>query len=113
MLIANHGKVNGQQVIPQEVIKNILSPGDHPSWKASDFASMEPVIKSYRSYWYITENKNHGVFAWGIHGQHMYVDPTNNIVIVQMSSLPNQSEDIENPMVDVMVQIADMLVKNK
>lgn len=113
MLIANHGKINGVQIIPEAVIQKIISAGDHPSWKASDFASMEPVIKSYRSYWYITENKNHGVFAWGIHGQHMYVDPTNNIVIVQMSSLPNQAEDIEMPMIDVMVQIADMLAKNK
>lgn len=113
MMIANHGKINGVQVIPEAVIQKILSAGDHPSWKASDFATMEPVIKSYRSYWYITENKNHGVFAWGIHGQHMYVDPTNNIVIVQMSSLPKQSEDIEMPMVDVMVQIADMVANNK
>jgi CubicO group peptidase (beta-lactamase class C family) len=72
---------------------------------------MEPVIKSYRSYWYITENKNRGVFAWGIHGQHMYVDPANNIVIVQMSSLPDQAGDIEYPMVAVMVEIADMLAK--
>ena len=109
MLIANNGKVNGKQVIPEEVINKITSAGDHPSWKVSDFASMEPVIKSYRSYWYITENKNRGVFAWGIHGQHMYVDPANNIVIVQMSSLPKQSEDIEMPMIAVMVQIADML----
>ncbi|HJV18790.1 MAG TPA: amidohydrolase family protein [Sediminibacterium sp.] len=113
MLIANRGKIKGVQIIPKAVIQKIISAGDHPSWKASDFASMEPVIKSYRSYWYITENKNHGVFAWGIHGQHMYVDPTNNIVIVQMSSLPNQSEDIEMPMVDIMVQIADMLAKSK
>ena len=111
MMLANHGKVNGVQIIPDAVIRNITSNGDHPSWKASDFASMEPIIKSYRSYWYITENKNRGVFAWGIHGQHMYVDPTNNIVIVQMSSLPEQSEDIEMPMIDVIVQIADMLAK--
>lgn len=111
MLIANHGKVNGIQIIPSAVIQKILSPGDHPSWKASDFSSMEPVVKSYRSYWYITENKNKGVFAWGIHGQHMYVDPTNNIVIVQMSSLPQQADDIENTMVDIMVQIADVIAK--
>jgi len=113
MVLANHGRINGVQVIPEAVIKKITSNGDHPSWKASDFVYMEPVIKSYRSYWYITENKNRGVFAWGIHGQHMYVDPTNNIVIVQMSSLPNQAEDIENPMVEVMVQIADLLANGK
>jgi CubicO group peptidase (beta-lactamase class C family) len=112
MLIANNGKINDVQVIPEAVIDKITSPGDHPSWKASDFAIYEPLIKSYRSYWYITENKSRGVFAWGIHGQHMYVDPTHNIVIVQMSSLPNQAEDIEMPMIDVMVQIADMLAKN-
>jgi CubicO group peptidase (beta-lactamase class C family) len=113
MVIANHGKISGVQVIPETVIQRITSNGDHPSWKASDFVYMEPVIKSYRSYWYITENKNRGIFAWGIHGQHMYVDPTNNIVIVQMSSLPNQAEAIENPMVEVMVQIADLLAKGK
>ena len=112
MLIASKGKVNGVQVIPEAVINKITSSGDKDSWKKSDFASMEPVIKSYRSYWYITENKNHGVFAWGIHGQHMYVDPTNNVVIVQMSSLPEQVNDIEMPMVDVMVQIANMVAKN-
>ncbi len=112
MLIANNGKINGVQVIPEAVIDKITSAGDHPSWKASDFASYEPLIKSYRSYWYITENKSRGVFAWGIHGQHMYVDPTHNIVIVQMSSLPKQAEDIEMPMIDVMVQIADKLATN-
>ena len=112
MLIASKGKVNGVQVIPEAVINKITSSGDKDSWKKSDFASMEPVIKSYRSYWYITENKNHGVFAWGIHGQHMYVDPTNNVVIVQMSSLPEQVNDIEMPMVDVIVQIANMVAKN-
>ena len=35
-----------------------------------------------------------------------------NIVVVQKSSLPNRSEDIERPIVDVIVQIADMLVKS-
>jgi hypothetical protein len=42
----------------------------------------------------------------------MYVDPTHHIVVVQMSSLPKQADDIENNMVGIMVQIGDMLAAN-
>jgi CubicO group peptidase (beta-lactamase class C family) len=40
----------------------------------------------YRSKWYILEGAAPLVFALGIHGQNLFVDRTNEIVIAKLSS---------------------------
>jgi CubicO group peptidase (beta-lactamase class C family) len=110
MLIANNGKVNGQQVLPKAVIERITGGGDPKSWEAGEYANLKPLINSYHSYWYQTDNKNHAVMAMGIYGQYAYIDPTDKTVIVKFGSLPAQIMDnLENPLLAVFPQIAQQV----
>lgn len=92
-MIANNGQFNNQQILPAEVIKSITGGGNKLSWKNGEYRELIPNLNSYHSFWYQTDNKNHAVMAMGIHGQHMYIDPVNNVVIVKFASYPTQFVD--------------------
>ena len=40
----------------------------------------------YRSQWYVLHGKSPLVFGWGIHGQHLFVDRANELVVAKLSS---------------------------
>jgi hypothetical protein len=40
----------------------------------------------YRSKWYAVRGREPFVFGYGIHGQHLFVDPANELVIAKVSS---------------------------
>jgi CubicO group peptidase (beta-lactamase class C family) len=40
----------------------------------------------YRSQWYMVEGEAPLYFAYGIHGQFLFVDPRNSLVIAKLSS---------------------------
>ena len=40
----------------------------------------------YRSQWYVLEGKAPLLFGLGIHGQNLFIDPANGIVIAKFSS---------------------------
>ena len=40
----------------------------------------------YRSQWYVLEGKSPLIFGLGIHGQHLFIDRKNELVIAKLSS---------------------------
>ena len=43
----------------------------------------------YRTQWYIERGKEPVISGFGIHGQHLFVDPENKIVVAKFSSGPS------------------------
>ena len=41
---------------------------------------------SYRSGWYVIHDAPKTLFAMGIHGQNLFIDPADSLVIVKVSS---------------------------
>lgn len=111
-MIANGGKYNGVQVLPPQVIRNLMSGGDKTAWANGDYAAMRPYINSYHSYWYQSDNQNHVIMAMGIYGQNMYIDPVNDVVVVKFASYPTQVVDsYDNGWMEVYPQIVKRLGK--
>ena len=49
---------------------------------------------SYRNGWYVVHDAPRMIFAMGIHGQNLFVDPDNELVITKFSS-HNDENDVE------------------
>ena len=61
-----------------------LQQGDAEAWAAGDLRQYFPGLPMrYRDQWYVWGDL---YFGLGIHGQHLFVDPANQIVIAKLSS---------------------------
>jgi CubicO group peptidase (beta-lactamase class C family) len=61
--------------------------GDASAWAAGDLAQYYPGLPMrYRSQWYVVDGEAPLVFGMGIHGQNLFVDRANEIVIAKFSS---------------------------
>ena len=87
LMIANHGKVNGQQAFPAKAIDRLFEYGDARAWQNGNFKSAA-MIRSYRSYWYQLGGDDHALAGLGVFGQGLYVNPTLGLVTVRFSSTP-------------------------
>jgi len=92
-MMLNQGKVNNRQIVPQEWLNDILISGNTQAWKKGMFSELFPNGR-YRNYWYLTGNENNAFCAIGIHGQWIYCDPENSLVIVRQSS---QGPAVDDP----------------
>jgi CubicO group peptidase (beta-lactamase class C family) len=90
LMIADHGKVAGERVFPENVIGRLFEYGDATAWKNGNFGS-NPVFRSYRSYWYQLGGDDHALMGLGVFGQGLYINPTRHVVTVRFSSLPAHS----------------------
>jgi hypothetical protein len=110
LLMLNGGKINGQQLFPKEVAKNIRAGGDKKAFAKAGYKSLEGG--SYRSMWWILHNK-HGAFAArGVHGQTIYVDPTVEMVIVRYASFPTaKNSQIDPTSLPAYQAVAEYLMK--
>jgi CubicO group peptidase (beta-lactamase class C family) len=83
------GDNNGSaSVIPPALIADIAGNGDRDAWKGGEFAaSFGGGAMSYRSGWYVIHGDPQILFAMGIHGQNLFVDRANRLVIAKVSSL--------------------------
>ena len=87
LMIADHGRVNGQQVFPANAIDRLYEHGDAVAWKNGNFKN-NPVVNSYRSYWYQLDGEDHALMGLGVFGQGLYINPARHIVTVRFSSMP-------------------------
>lgn len=88
-LLVQNGRRGPRQIVPEAWINDIAGNGSRQAWDAGSFAEDFPGMPiSYRSKWYILEGEAPIIFAIGIHGQHLFVDRKNAIVIAKMSSHP-------------------------
>ncbi|PPR65027.1 MAG: 6-aminohexanoate-dimer hydrolase [Alphaproteobacteria bacterium MarineAlpha4_Bin2] len=88
-LIAQGGRHGETQVIPQDWLEDIVSGGDPAAWNKGPFTKYWPGRDMhYRSKWYVERGSKPLVSGYGIHGQHLFVDRDNAIVIAKLSSGP-------------------------
>ena len=68
-------------------IDDIESKGDRKAWDAGSFTAYFPDMPmKYRSKWYVLEGASPLIFGLGIHGQNLFIDRRNQIVIAKLSS---------------------------
>lgn len=93
-MMLDGGFYNGQQIIPSQWVEDIRFKGNNSTWKSSHFGEIWPK-GAYRSQWYITNDAYGSYFASGVNGQHVWINPTTDVVVVKFSSHP-MSVDLES-----------------
>lgn len=84
-MLANNGRFNGQQILPERVVAKIRAGGNPQHWHTYPW---ETGTNSYTSQWYV-DTAAKIVRAMGIHGQMIEIDYDNDQVIVVQSSWPS------------------------
>jgi CubicO group peptidase (beta-lactamase class C family) len=88
-LIVDDGRRGTRPVIPASVINDIAKNGDADAWRNGEwgksFASISQNMR-YRSGWYLVDDQPKTMFAMGIHGQNLFIDRANRIVVAKLSS---------------------------
>jgi CubicO group peptidase (beta-lactamase class C family) len=86
-VVADGGACEGRQIIAAAWIDDIAQNGNADAWDAGVFAPFFPGRRMhYRNKWYADLGEAPLLFALGIHGQYLFVDRRNQLVIVMMSS---------------------------
>lgn len=68
-------------------IDDIERNGDRKAWDAGSFTAYFPDLPiKYRSKWYVLEGEAPLIFGLGIHGQNLFIDRANQLVIAKLSS---------------------------
>ena len=79
----------GQWMIEErsDWMKRLATTADPKAWAAGDLARyFRGLPMRYASQWYVLEGDAPLIFGWGIHGQFLFVDGVNQIVIAKLSS---------------------------
>jgi len=80
---------NGRDVIPSTWIEDIATAGSQEAWREGEwgeaFRPISPHMR-YRNGWYVIDAVPQLPFAMGIHGQNLFLDRANRIVIAKFSS---------------------------
>lgn len=87
-LVAQDGHAaDGRAVVPAGWIDGMWNQGDAQAWNQGEFAAgFAGMRMRYRSGWYVVDDAPGMLFAMGIHGQHLFVDRRNELVIAKLSS---------------------------
>ncbi len=86
-LMVQGGQRGGTQVIAAGWLEDVGTGGSREAWDLGAFVEHYPGYPMrYRSKWYINEGPSPLIFGIGIHGQFLFVDRANQIVIAKMSS---------------------------
>ncbi|MFE9095379.1 serine hydrolase domain-containing protein [Streptomyces sp. NPDC007264] len=86
-MVLEQGAVGDRQVVPADWVAAILSGGDVAAADGTVFRTVHPR-GSYRNHWWVTGDDHGSVYATGIYGQYLWIDPTAEVVVVKFSSLP-------------------------
>ena len=92
----------GLWVLEQGKVERFEHEGDPKAWAAGDMAPYYPGLPMrYRSKWYVVDASKDEkaaplVFGMGIHGQNLFIDRVNGVVIAKLSSqaMPMDAERI-------------------
>ena len=77
----------GLWLMAQPLMDALEHAGDPKAWERGDLAKYFPGLPlRYCSQWYAMEGAAPLVFGYGIHGQHLFIDRKNEIVVVKVSS---------------------------
>ena len=106
-VVAQNGQIDGVQIVPREWIADMARNGDPTAWFAAPFSQNFPGREiHYRSQWYAQRNRDPMLFALGIHGQWLFVDHRQNIVMAKLSS---QEEPLDSAKIALTMDIFDGL----
>ncbi|PEB78922.1 serine hydrolase domain-containing protein [Bacillus nitratireducens] len=93
-MMLNDGYYNGQQIIPEHIIKDIKKGGNR-KYLAESITHSHLAEFSYLNQWWISHDQYGGYSARGRFDQQIYIAPKADIVIVKLSShLPRAKETI-------------------
>lgn len=85
-MLRNNGRYNGEQIVPEAVLKTIRQGGDKQAFAQAGYSQLKGW--SYRAMWWVTHNPDGAFMARGVHGQSIYIDPAAEMVIVRFASHP-------------------------
>lgn len=85
-MLRNNGRFNGEQIVPDSVVKDIRQGGDKHAFAQAGYSQLKGW--SYRNMWWVTHNPDGAFMARGVHGQSVYIDPAAEMVIVRFASHP-------------------------
>ncbi|MBV0934365.1 serine hydrolase domain-containing protein [Marinobacterium weihaiense] len=85
-LMRNNGKLGDEQILHPDVVPDIRSGAHYPAFAQPLDDSLADW--SFRSMWWATGNEQGAFMARGVHGQSLYIDPENEIVIARFASHP-------------------------
>lgn len=85
-MLRNGGRLNGQQIVSESVVKDIQQSGDKQAFTQAGYGQLKGW--SYRSMWWVTHDADGAFMARGVHGQSVYIDPKAEMVIVRYASHP-------------------------
>ncbi|MCG6203179.1 beta-lactamase family protein [Rhodopseudomonas sp. HC1] len=86
-LLLDGGVRGGHAIVPGAWIDDLWNNGDRDAWRTGEWQKLFPYRSmSYRGGWYVVDDEPRTMFAMGIHGQNLFVDPTNRLVIAKLSS---------------------------
>jgi 6-aminohexanoate-oligomer exohydrolase len=86
-LMLDDGKANGQTVVPSSWINDTMRGGDPQLARGTAYQQVHPN-GSYRNQWWAPGDSRGTVYAAGIHGQFIWIDPISDTVIAKFSSDP-------------------------
>lgn len=89
------GRFNGQQIIPEAVVRDIAAGGERAAFPQAAFPTLPGW--SYRNMWWVTHNEHGAYTARGIHGQALYIDPKAEMVIARFASHPIPNNPFNDP----------------
>jgi CubicO group peptidase (beta-lactamase class C family) len=88
-LIVDDGTRNSCNIIPPAWINDIERSGDEAAWQSGNMECDFPGLDIlYRSQCYSLRGDTPLLFGFGIHGQYLFADRNNGIVIAKFSSQP-------------------------
>ena len=89
------GRFNGQQIVPEAVVRDITAGGDRNAFPQASYATLPGW--SYRNMWWVSHNEHGAYSARGIHGQAIYIDPKAEMVIARFASHPMPNNPFNDP----------------
>jgi CubicO group peptidase (beta-lactamase class C family) len=92
-LLVNDGRRGADEIVPKAWIDDLCDNGDREAWDTGEwrasFASIAKIM-SYRAGWYAVHDDPSLLFAMGTHGQNLFIDRANRVVIAKLSSQANR-----------------------
>ncbi|MGJ4996047.1 serine hydrolase domain-containing protein [Bradyrhizobium sp. HKCCYLS3077] len=88
-LVLSGGRRGSHAIVPEAWLDDIRHNGDTQAWRDGQWRDSFAAISRnmhYRSGWYVINDQPQLMFAMGIHGQNLFVDAANKIVIAKLSS---------------------------
>ncbi|HEU4850041.1 MAG TPA: serine hydrolase, partial [Terrimesophilobacter sp.] len=81
------GEFGGRRIVSDGWVRATMAGGDPEAARGLPYQDIHPN-GSYKNHWWATGNERGSVYAVGIHGQYVWLDPPTRTVIVKFSSAP-------------------------